>query len=72
MHYFDLEMSTAKGQVKKTDTELQERGFTACLSFCKDFEFMPYMLSQRVCAIVWYAVANMGAEDSSISEKGIN
>ena len=41
-----------------------------CLTFCKDFKFMPYMLSQRVCAFLWYTVANVGAEDAQISEKG--
>ena len=72
MHYFDLEMSIVKGQIKKTEAELHERSYIGCLAFCKDFKFMPYMLSQRVCAFLWYTVANIGFEDNTISEKSRN
>lgn len=44
-HYFELELTIVKGQVKKTSEELMERSYKGCLSFAKEFQFMPYMLS---------------------------
>ena len=72
MQYFDMEVSNAKGLIKKSETELQEKAFASCLQFCKEFDFMPYMLSQRVIAFIWYTVVHTGAEDSTMSKKGIN
>ena len=72
-HYFDSEISVVKGQVKRTEQELLERAFAGCLQFCKEFEFLPYMVSQRVCAIVWYSVANAGeGENTVLNESGVN
>ena len=44
-HYFDMEVGSAKGLIKSSESVLQEKAFQGCLQFCKEFEFMPYMLS---------------------------
>jgi len=45
LHYFDMEISSQKGSVKKSEAELFERSYGSCLSFCKEFQFTPYMVS---------------------------
>ena len=72
LHYFDMEVHNAKSMIKKSDSQLTEQSFKGCLQFCKDFGFMPYMLSQRVTAFVWYTVINTGLDDPTMSKKGIN
>lgn len=72
LHYFDMEVHNAKSMIKKSDSQLTEQSFKGCLQFCKEFGFMPYMLSQRVTAFVWYTVINTGLDDPTMSKKGIN
>ena len=69
-HYFDAEITNIKGSVKKSDSELIERSFESCLTFCKEFSFMPYMCSKRVVAFIWHTVAYCGRDDPSIKSKG--
>lgn len=45
LHYFDMEVHNAKSMIKKSEAQLMEQSFKGCLQFCKEFEFMPYMLS---------------------------
>lgn len=45
LHYFDMEVHNAKSMIKKSDSQLTEQSFKGCLQFCKEFGFMPYMLS---------------------------
>ena len=55
-----MEMNNVKGMVKRSEAELYEKSFFGCLQFCKEFQFMPYMVSQRIAAFIWHTVANTG------------
>lgn len=67
--YFDMEVSSSKGHIKRSDQDLLERSYKSCMAFCKDFSLMPYMLSQRACTIVWHTIAFMTVDDPEMSRK---
>ena len=73
LHYFDMEISSQKGCQKRSESELIEKSFTSCLQFCKEFQFLPYMVSQKVCAFVWHTVAYCGRDiTAQMSQIGTN
>mmetsp|Transcript_5946 Transcript_5946/g.8055 ORF Transcript_5946/g.8055 Transcript_5946/m.8055 type:complete len:92 (-) Transcript_5946:2146-2421(-) len=70
-HYFDMEVTKQKSSAAKSTSELLERSYASCLLFCKEFELMPYMVSQRVCTFVWHSVAHCCRDDPTINARGI-
>lgn len=66
-HYFDMEVTKQKTSQTKSTQELVDRSFSSCLLFCKEFEFMPYLCSQRITTFVWYQVAHCCREDPSFN-----
>ena len=58
-HYFDMDISSQKGMIKKSTTELRRMSLKACLDFCTDFKVSPFMVSQRTCFFIWQTLADV-------------
>ena len=58
-HYFDMDISSQKGMVKRSTVELRKMSLKACLDFSKDFKITPFLISQRTCYFIWQSIANV-------------
>ena len=52
-YYFKQEISASKEKQKQ---ELVTESLECCLTFAKDFELCPYLVSRKVCYFVWFTI----------------